>query len=304
MQRKQLSIWLMTAGFLAIGLTGLALVTTQPARACSAHAPSAQCGSQISSCKNCHETQGKKPVSADGTLWHKAHAFGDFCSSCHAGNQQSTDQIAAHTGLVPPLSDIKASCQQCHPSDAQARAQVFAVALGVTLGTTDQVKATPAATATPASVAQAPAAQPAAPAQGDAGLVDYVQRYDANALGQVPTNWGNIILLVLAGLLLVGGGALVLRNEKLVVISFKDTRPVDGGQYPSDVVAMIPQLSQLKPAARKSLRRLLGKPEAASDLLASLDKLTGPAATESINTKDTTPLDSAGQADAKEDHEH
>ena len=290
MHRKQLSILLMTAGFLAIGLTGLALVTTQPARACSAHAPSAQCGSQISSCKNCHETQGKKPVSDDGTLWHKAHAFGDFCASCHSGNQQATDQIAAHTGLVPPLSDIQASCQQCHPNDAQARAQIFAVALGVTLGSSDQVKVTPtatAATATPASLALAPAAQPAVLAPDDAGLVDYVQRYDQNALGQTPVNWGNVILLALAGLLLLGGGALVLRNEKLVVISFKDTQPVDGSHYPADVVAMVPQLSQLKPAARKSLRRLLGKPEAAADLLASLDKLADDYRKENFNTKDT-----------------
>ena len=290
MQHKKLSILLMTAGFLVISLSGLALVTTQPARACSGQAPSGQCGSQISSCKNCHETQGKKPVNNDGSAWHQGHAFGDFCTSCHAGNQQATDQTAAHTGLVSPLADIKASCQQCHPNDLQARAQVFASALGVQIGTTQS--ATPAASA--AAVTPVATAQPSAPLTSGldanhSNLVDYVQRYDENALGENPVNWGNVILLVMIAALLLGGGVLVLRNEKLVVISFKDTRPVEG-QYPADVVAMVPQLSQLKPAARKTLRRLLGKPEAAADLLASIDKLTradAPADTERSNTKDT-----------------
>ena len=66
----------------------------------------AQCGSQASSCKNCHEVQGKDPVNADGTGWHESHAFGDFCYICHAGNSQSMDETAAHSGMVPPLSDI------------------------------------------------------------------------------------------------------------------------------------------------------------------------------------------------------
>lgn len=284
MQHKQLSILLTTLGLLVVAISGLALATTKPARACAPAAASAQCGSQTSSCKNCHETQARKPVNNDGTAWHKAHAFGDFCSSCHGGNQQATDQAAAHAGLVPPLSDIKASCQQCHPSDTQVRAQVFASALGISLTTTD--KATPVAPAsTPTAVAapQAAAVQPAALAPSDSELVDYVQRYDEIALGQSPVNWGNLILLGLIAALLLGGGALVLRNEKLVVIAFKDTRQVEAGQYPADVVDMVPQLSQLKPAARKSLRRLLGKPQAAADLLASLDRMAG----EDINTKVT-----------------
>ena len=64
---------------------------------------SAQCGSQASSCKNCHETQAQDPVNNDGTAWHASHAFGDFCYLCHAGNNQATDKTAAHTGMVDPL---------------------------------------------------------------------------------------------------------------------------------------------------------------------------------------------------------
>ena len=70
------------------------------------------------------------PVNNDGTAWHTSHAFGDFCYICHAGNQQVKDENEAHTGMVPPLSDIKASCMQCHPNDLQDRAQVYATALG------------------------------------------------------------------------------------------------------------------------------------------------------------------------------
>ncbi len=94
----------------------------------------AQCGSSASSCKACHEVQGQDPVSDKGD-WHVAHAFGDFCEFCHAGNVQATDKDAAHQGLVDPLEDVKASCQSCHPQDYMDKAQVYASALGVELST-------------------------------------------------------------------------------------------------------------------------------------------------------------------------
>lgn len=100
----------------------------------SAEPASAQCGSQASSCKNCHETQGEMPVNSQGD-WHTAHAFGDFCEFCHAGNVQSMDKAEAHTGLVPPLEDVKAGCQSCHPADLMEKAEVYAAALGVEIGT-------------------------------------------------------------------------------------------------------------------------------------------------------------------------
>ena len=37
--------------------------------------------------------------------------------------------------MVPPLADVKAACQQCHPNDLMARAQVYAVALVVEIST-------------------------------------------------------------------------------------------------------------------------------------------------------------------------
>src|SRR5512141_505750 len=115
MHRRKLYFLLATAGLLILVVVGIALALPQPAKA--------QCGSQASSCKNCHEVQAKDPVNADGTGWHQSHAFGDFCYICHAGNNQATDEAAAHTGMVAPLSDVQAACAQCHPNELEARAQ-------------------------------------------------------------------------------------------------------------------------------------------------------------------------------------
>lgn len=92
----------------------------------------AQCGSSMSSCKNCHEVQGQDPVNDKGA-WHQQHAFGDFCEFCHAGDVQAKDKDAAHQGMVDPMGDVKASCQGCHPDDYMDRAQQYASALGITI---------------------------------------------------------------------------------------------------------------------------------------------------------------------------
>ncbi|MGZ6346480.1 MAG: hypothetical protein ACXWNC_02765, partial [Anaerolineales bacterium] len=125
MNRKKITLLIVAIGVLLV--TGsFFLMTATPA--------AAQCGSQASSCKNCHETQAQDPVNADGTAWHTQHAFGDFCYICHAGNNQATDKVAAHTGMVAPLSDINASCQSCHPTDTLAKAQIYATTLGQVVG--------------------------------------------------------------------------------------------------------------------------------------------------------------------------
>ncbi len=274
MQRKKLYMTFVFAGILVLIVAGIALAITQPAHA--------QCGSQASSCKNCHEVQGQHPVNNDGKPWHQSHAFGDFCYICHAGNQQATDKVAAHTGMVSPLSDIKASCAQCHPNDLQARAQVYATILGVQLGAGGPTPSSPttASTGTPAPAGQSsapsgPASAAAAPAAttlnaNDPNLVDYVKRYDENVLGIYPTNWGNIILMVMIGLLLVGGGGFVITREKLVNVSFGDTKKADG-EYPVDVVDMLPEIASLKTKTRKSLKRVLDNPKKADKVLGLMD---------------------------------
>ena len=267
MKRKHLYLLLLSMGVALLVACGIALATPQAVKA--------QCGSQASSCKNCHEVQGKDPVNADGTGWHQSHAFGDFCYICHGGNNQATDETAAHQGMVSPLADVKASCAQCHPNDLQAKADVYAKVLGKPVGMGGAAAApagTAAATATPAAVAST-GSEPPAPASNTGNLVDYVQRYNQNALGQHPTNWGNIILLVMIAAMVVGGGALVIMREGLVRVSFRDTKPVTG-EYPNDVVDMVPDIAKLKPGARQSLQHLLKKPDAAADLLDAVDKLS------------------------------
>lgn len=271
MQSRKIILFL-TIFCAALALIGGAcLATVLPA--------SAQCGSQASSCKNCHEVQGQDPVNADGTDWHMPHAFGDFCYLCHAGNNQALDATLAHSGMVAPLSDIKAACLQCHPNDYEALAQGYATTLGVEIG---------ASAATPASSSAGAAASPAAaasavgsitptlgqPAAGastaafsttgelmldDPNLVDFSRRYDEIVLGKKPVNRGNAILLGLIGLVLIGGGGFVIKNEKWLDFSALDAQKMQG-EYPADVVEMLPDLQILEKQDRQKLARLVKNP--------------------------------------------
>jgi hypothetical protein len=261
---------------------------------------SAQCGSQASSCKNCHEVQGKDPVNTDGTDWHESHAFGDFCYICHGGNNQATDETEAHTGMVSPLSDIQASCMQCHPSDLEKRAQVYATALGVEIGGGDDTSSTGnpsnsddqstdnsstsddqstgnSSTSGDQSAGSTEAAS-SIPAGSelvvdDANLVDYNQRYDEIVLGEKPVNWGNLILIGLIGLLIVGGGGFVLYHEGWLSITTTPIEPVPNG-FQKEVVDLLPDLQHLNKKGRQGLRTILQSPDCADELLDALGHYT------------------------------
>jgi hypothetical protein len=266
MQFKKLSKLLFFAGALMVVAVGIALLTVQPAKA--------QCGSQASSCKNCHETQAQKPVNTDGTSWHQAHAFGDFCYICHGGNNQTTDKTAAHTGMANPLADVKTSCQQCHAADLGARAKVYADILGVQ-ASSGSTAPTPAATEiAPVSAATTPDVISNQSSNeivvNDPNAVNYAQNYDEIVLGKKPVNWGNMILLGMIGLIAVGGGGFVITREKLVNVSFGDTRKVEG-EYSADVVDMLPQIAGLKTKTRKSLKNVLDNPKKADKVLDLMD---------------------------------
>jgi hypothetical protein len=255
MHRKA-TIYFVFAGLALVIAAGIFLVSATPA--------SAQCGSQASSCKNCHEVQAQDSVNADGTGWHQSHAFGDFCYICHGGNQQATDKTAAHEGMVAPLSDIKAACQQCHVADLQERAQVYATTLGVEIGTGSTRSEPPTSPTTTTDGSGADTNIPAAAPEvdyNDPNLVNYVQQYDEAVLGKYPTNWGNIILIAMIIMLAVGGGYLVLTREKLISVKFGDTRKVEQ-EYPADVVEMLPKIAGLKAGARKSLKNVLDNKKA------------------------------------------
>ena len=256
----------------------------------------AQCGSESSSCKDCHEVQGEFSVNNDGTSWHESHAFGDFCYICHAGNLQATDAEAAHDGMVSPLLDVQASCQSCHPNDLTDRAQVYATTLGIEIGggasspllvptTVDSELATlvttPAQDETTTNDGQNAAlptveqatACPAIDTQlvvDDPNAVDYVQRYNEIVLGERPVNWGNITLIGLIALVAVGGGSFVVYNEVRLSRSSRETVKVEG-EYPADVVDMLPNIVNLKPKTRKSLKNILTKPEKTDKVLGLID---------------------------------
>jgi len=265
----------------------------------------AQCGSQASSCKNCHEVQAKDPVNNDGTGWHVSHAFGDFCYICHAGNNQSMDEATAHTGMVDPMSDVKAACQSCHPNDLMERAQVYATTLGVTVGeagasgpqTTVSASGTMTKTVTTGAAAGSNATGSGGQSGGSGGVtggselvassndvVDYNQRYAETVLGQRVINWGNVILIVMIVLLVLGGGAFVFYNERkrrglsmgkakaAAPTSAEAGLPVVEG-YSPEVVALLPKIARLNPAGLHALKRLLENPDGANELLQNISRL-------------------------------
>lgn len=266
MQSKKVFIIPVAIGVLFLVISGFAFVGVKPAQA--------QCGSQASSCKNCHEAQAQDPVNTDGTGWHQSHAFGDFCYICHGGNQQATDKVSAHTAMVNPLADVKASCQQCHANDLDKRAKVYSDILGVKAGSGFTAPTPGATEATLVSAASAPEATSNQSSNeivvNDPNAINYAQNYDEIVLRKKPINWGNMILIGMIGLIVVGGGGFVITREKLVNISFGDTRKVEG-EYPADVVEMLPQIAGLKAKTRKSLKNVLDNPKKADKVLDLMD---------------------------------
>jgi hypothetical protein len=175
--------------------------------------------------------------------------------------------------MEDPLSDIQASCQQCHASDLEARAQVYATALGVEVGSSSASPAAGSSDAAPVSAAAAPA--DSSPncneiVVDDPNTVNYVQSYDEIVLGKKPINWGNSILLAMIGLMVVGGGGFVITREKLINVKFGDTRKVED-EYPADVVELLPKIAGLKAGTRKSLKNVLDNPKMADKVLDLID---------------------------------
>lgn len=183
-------LYLMLGGTLLL-LGAVMMVYPRPA--------SAQCGTAASSCKNCHETQGKMSVANNGD-WHKAHAFGDFCEFCHAGNVQATVKEEAHTGMVSPFGDVKASCQGCHPGDYDKLALTYASTLGVDLTAAGGQAGGNGSAKPPAGTNggdnKGCASAVSAPLGGE--QIDYNLLYaEATARTPLVANWGNVILLLL-----------------------------------------------------------------------------------------------------------
>lgn len=176
---------------------------------------SAQCGTKASSCKTCHEIQGKLRVNTKDD-WHIQHSFGDFCVFCHAGDAKAKDKVKAHKGMVKPLDDVSSSCAMCHETDCNTRAEKYAKVLGVTVG---MGSGGPTAPRGPAPLLpfvprvagageqlllpgqdQSPVAESFPPSSGDEEARN--------------VNWGNVALAAVALALLLGGGGFALWNER------------------------------------------------------------------------------------------
>jgi len=251
----------------------------------SARQTSAQCGSQASSCKNCHETQGNDPVNNDGTAWHTQHQQIDACVSCHAGNPQSTDADQSHAGMVPWNSDVKAGCFACHPDDYMPLAQEYATTLGVTL---DDAGTAPSGAETQPTAVVTTTVETAPSGGGmvisEPGTIDYVQQYEETVLGESTINWGNVVVILMILGLIFGGGAFIYWNERRLrglkgFYSPKSTEILSGTQapivegYSTEVTELLPLLAKLNPVGRHALKRILTNPEGANEILHSISHL-------------------------------
>jgi hypothetical protein len=103
--------------------------------------------------------------------------------------------------------------------------------------------------------------------------VDYVDRYNQEVLNQQPTNWGNVILIAVLVILLAGGMFFINKREGWISVSFREKKPAEK-EYSPDVLGIADQVEKLNGAARRSLARLLAKPEAVTDLMSALDRLS------------------------------
>src|SRR3989304_436615 len=201
MSRSSRPFLLVISGVILLSIA-LAMVPTPPAEA--------QCGSQASSCKNCHEVQGQDPVNSEGE-WHTRHAFGDFCAFCHAGNVQAMEAETAHAGMVGPLADVNAGCAACHPEDAPDLGKGYGGARG---GGVEVAAGSPVdAEAPPALIAP------------EAGVIDFNQRYAETVLGQREVNVGNVILSILIALLILGGGGYIVWRERGARLASRQQNP-------------------------------------------------------------------------------
>jgi len=262
---------------------------------------SAECGSSASSCRDCHEVKKQAPVNTNG-IWHTEHAFGDFCEFCHGGNVKAKAKDAAHVGLTSPLSDVKSSCQSCHPNDYMDRAQNYATALGKPLGSSDTPVPTPAAGSAVVAEGVEPCG-PSAPAGGQ--LIDLNKVY-ADTKKPPSGNLGNNILIGLIGATAVAFAGLVWHFDRPMdraLLAFHKLLATPAAIAPStngddvEIPASLsshPELSQLFSRLRSADPDTL---RALTHLLS--DDKNGPILIKALSNLDVRALASIGKGDQK-----
>jgi hypothetical protein len=155
----------------------------------------AQCGAPASSCRQCHEVEGKRPPDAV-SVWHADHAFGDFCAGCHGGDPTIHDEARAHLDLVDPLAAAPRRCAGCHPGNASVAVPYLAA------------RAAPGPPRAARS-SEPPRSSPATEERREEGASAPVTPAAART-----SPGANAALALVAALIAIGGGALVARRER------------------------------------------------------------------------------------------
>lgn len=227
----------------------------------------AACGASASSCKSCHEINRQMPVNTEGD-WHKDHAMGDYCSFCHGGNVQATDEAGAHEGMVDPFADVTTSCSSCHQDDYEEKATIYADALGVTVGTGGDDGGGDGGTGA-GDGAGAPVAG-AAPASASGPVLDFNEYY-AQWLGEPGMQGRDWFLVVMAVLLLVAFPATwaYFRYKDAAVAWWKRPKP----QPDKRTLELAARLENLDERTREHVLSLLADKGTASRVLAALGTL-------------------------------
>ncbi len=218
----------------------------------------AACGASVSSCRSCHETQGKHPVSKNGA-WHTDHASFDFCEFCHGGVTKETTAEKAHQGMRKPLEDAQKSCATCHANDLAARVAKYggtapaagSAGSGSTPAGGDQGGANPP----PPPAAPAPA--PAQPA-GNQDVLDFNRRLPGEP---EPPNRGNQVLWGLNVLAAAGLAGTYWMLEKRPKAgrgpAHGSTADAPVASLPADYASLITALAQCDASTLEALEQVL-----------------------------------------------
>lgn len=258
---------------LAALFVSAALILVVPAQSAQA-----QCGTQMSSCRNCHEVKAQLKVNTKGD-WHVAHAFGDFCATCHGGDAKAKDKDPAHAGMFAPLENVTAACATCHPADMKDRADRFAKVLGVTaqMGTGTPSGSAPAVSATPSAAQPAPSGS----SIGDCGpitgvAVGDIVDFNLPATTEAGVNWGNIVLVLLILGLAAAWFAIVfvgwLRAARARLAAQAASRPVSSAS--PAVGSLAPALARADDDTLQAISAILARGGAGAEALVALNKLS------------------------------
>lgn len=116
---------LLLKSLFVLSITLLSMALTLIPAASGVQPVAAQCGTDASSCKVCHQGEEAYPVNDLGA-WHQDHAAQDFCQLCHGGDKTASDADVAHAGMFDPLGEQGLTrCVSCHPADSQQKIDTY-----------------------------------------------------------------------------------------------------------------------------------------------------------------------------------